>query len=89
VIIGICSRNINNQEIEILVTDNGPGIPDVMKPRVFDRFALDRKTRSSYGLGLHIVKMLVESYGGKIRADDRIAGDPKHGAAIRFTLRKV
>jgi len=89
VIIGICTRDLNDQEIEILVTDNGPGIPDVMKPRVFDRFALDKKTRSSYGLGLHIVKMLIESYGGRVKADDRVPGDPKHGAAIRFTLRKV
>ena len=89
VIIGICARDINDLDIEIMVTDNGPGIPDVMKPRVFDRFALDKKTRSSYGLGLHIVKMLIESYGGKVRADDRVAGDPKHGAAIRFTLHKV
>ena len=89
VIIGICARDINDQEIEIMVTDDGPGIPDVMKPRVFDRFALDKKTRSSYGLGLHIVKMLIESYGGRVRADDRVAGDPKQGAAIRFTLRKA
>ncbi|MGA2917218.1 CHASE4 domain-containing protein [Methanoregula sp.] len=89
VTIGISARDISDQDIEISVTDDGPGIPDVMKPRIFDRFAHDKKTRSSYGLGLHIVKMLIESYGGNVRADDRVAGDPKQGAAIRFTLRKA
>jgi signal transduction histidine kinase len=45
--------------------------------------------RSSYGLGLHIAKMLIEAYGGRIRADDRVPGEPGKGAAIRFTLKKV
>jgi signal transduction histidine kinase len=84
----ISTRDISDQETEISVTDDGPGIPDVMKPRVFDRFTHDKKTRSSYGLGLHIVKMLVENYGGRVWADDRIPGDPTKGAAIRFILRK-
>jgi signal transduction histidine kinase len=73
--------------VEICVSDNGPGIPDTMKKLVFDRFMEDTRKRSSYGLGLHIVKMLVESYGGKVWAEDRIAGDQKSGVAIRFTLR--
>jgi signal transduction histidine kinase len=73
--------------LEISVADNGPGIPDEMKPGVFDRFAQDTNTRSSYGLGLHIVKMLVEGYGGRVWADDRISTDPSSGVAIRFTLR--
>jgi signal transduction histidine kinase len=73
--------------LEISVSDTGPGIPDAMKPLVFDRFMQDTRKRSSYGLGLHIVKMLVESYGGTVWADDRIPGEPQSGAAIRFTLR--
>jgi signal transduction histidine kinase len=87
--IGVSTRDLNDHEIEVSVTDNGPGIPTIMKPRVFDRFGNDKKTRSSYGLGLHIVKMLIENYGGRVWADDRIAGDLKQGAAIRFTLRKA
>jgi signal transduction histidine kinase len=71
----------------ISVADNGPGISDDMKPGIFDRFATDTKTRSSYGLGLHIVKMLAEGYGGRVWADDRISGDPSSGVAIRFTIR--
>jgi signal transduction histidine kinase len=47
--------------LEVSVTDNGPGIPDAMKPTLFDRFMENSSTRSSFGLGLHITKMLVEA----------------------------
>jgi signal transduction histidine kinase len=82
----VSARDTPQGLLEVSVSDTGPGIPDAQKPLVFDRFAQDKKTRGSYGLGLHIVKMLVESYGGKVWADDRIAGDIKSGTAIRFTL---
>jgi len=73
--------------LEVSVTDNGPGIDDTAKPLVFDRFIQGSTIRSSYGLGLSIVKMLIESYGGTVRAEDRISGNPAQGVAIRFTLR--
>jgi signal transduction histidine kinase len=73
--------------LEVTVSDDGPGIPDALKPLVFDRFSHDSKTRSSYGLGLSIVRMLIEGYGGKIRACDRLPGEILSGTAIRFTLR--
>ena len=85
--ITVSARDTPQGLLEISVSDTGPGIPDSQKPLVFDRFAQDKKTRGSYGLGLHIVKMLVESYGGTVWAEDRIAGDVKSGTAIRFTLR--
>jgi signal transduction histidine kinase len=74
--------------LEVSVTDNGPGIPDAMKPTLFDRFMENSSTRSSFGLGLHITKMLFEAYGGKIWADNRVEGHPELGAAIRFTLKR-
>ncbi|MFY9749580.1 MAG: CHASE4 domain-containing protein [Methanoregula sp.] len=85
--INVSARDVGEGTLEISVADNGPGISDEMKPGVFDRFAKDTKTRSSYGLGLHIVKMLVEGYGGKVWAEDRIPGDSSSGVVIRFTLR--
>jgi signal transduction histidine kinase len=74
--------------VEVAVTDTGPGIPDITKSTIFDRFMQNSSTRSSYGLGLHIAKMLVEAYGGRIWADDRVPGHPEQGAVIRFTLKK-
>jgi len=85
-IISVSARDAPGGMVEISVSDTGPGIADAAKPGIFDRFGNDKKTRSSYGLGLHIVKMLVESYGGTVWAEDRIPGDQKAGAVIRFTL---
>ncbi|NLD57970.1 MAG: HAMP domain-containing histidine kinase [Methanomicrobiales archaeon] len=60
-----------------------------MKPVVFDRFRKGKNTRSGKGLGLFITRTLVESYGGTIWADDRVAGKSGEGAAIHFTLFKA
>ncbi|MDD1693510.1 MAG: ATP-binding protein [Methanoregula sp.] len=86
--IEIFSHDNGDGTVECSVTDTGPGIPDLQKPGVFDRFMQGSEKRSSYGLGLHIAKMLIEAYGGRIWADDRVPGQPGLGAAIRFTLKK-
>ena len=88
--ITVSARDTAQGMVEISVSDTGPGIPDSAKPGIFDRFAKgESRKRSSYGLGLHIVKMLVESYGGAVWAGDRIPGDTGSGAVIHFTLRQV
>jgi len=75
--------------VEVTVSDNGPGIPDDMKPAVFDRFTRGKTTRSGKGLGLFIVRSLVESYGGRVWAEDVVPGKSEAGAAIHFTLKKA
>ena len=62
--ITVNARKLGDGFVMISVADNGRGIPDEIKPRIFDRFLEDKKTRGSYGLGLHIVKMLVEKLWG-------------------------
>lgn len=74
--------------VEVVVADNGPGIPDAMKPVIFDRFKKGRSTKTGKGLGLFIARMLVEMYGGKIWVRDRVPGQPDKGAAIHFTMKK-
>ena len=75
--------------VEVTVTDNGPGISDDMKPVIFDRFRKGKTTKSGKGLGLFIVRSLVESYGGRIWAGDAVSGKTDAGAAIHFTLKKA
>ena len=82
----VTSRETTDGLLEIGVSDTGPGIPDSMKNLVFDRFMEDTRKRSSYGLGLHIVKMLITNYGGTVWVEDRIPGDQGSGAMFRFTL---
>jgi signal transduction histidine kinase len=61
--ITVSTRDNDDGTVEISVIDNGRSIPDYMKPFIFDRFMKDSDKRSSYGPGLHIVKLIVEAYG--------------------------
>ena len=74
--------------VEVVVADNGPGISDEMKPTIFDRFKRGKTTKSGKGLGLFISHALVDGYGGRIWAEDKVQGKPEAGAAIHFTLKK-
>jgi sensor domain CHASE-containing protein len=86
--IDVSVEDLPDGMVQISVCDTGTGIPDELKQGIFDRFIQGSEKRSSYGLGLHIAKMLVEAYGGRIWADDRVQGHPEQGAAVRFTLKK-
>lgn len=75
--------------VTLTVADNGIGIPDPLKPNIFDRFTRGgKKMPGSRGLGLHIVKTLVNQYGGRVWAADRVPGKPGEGAAIKIILQK-
>ena len=75
-------------DVLISIEDNGHGIPDALKPLVFERFQRGDTTVSGKGLGLFICRSLVERYGGQIRVEDRVRNDPSQGTVIRFTLPK-
>ncbi len=74
--------------VSMTVADTGPGISDDLKPRIFERKERGKVKGSGKGLGLYIVRMLVERYGGSVRAGDRVPGRPEEGAAITVTLRR-
>ena len=61
------------ETIEIRLSDDGPGVPPEHSPRVFDRFyradASRSRTTGGAGLGLAIVRELVELHGGTIRLE--------------------
>jgi two-component system sensor histidine kinase KdpD len=75
--------------LEITVRDTGPGIPDTLKPVLFQRYNKGTSAKSGKGLGLYIVRMLVERYGGKIWVEDAESGHLDRGAAVKFTLRQA
>jgi len=82
----LSARKVGNMAV-IQVDDEGRGIPEEMLEAVFERFkqvdpAQDGKRRRGSGLGLAISKAIVESHGGKIKAERR---RPK-GTSMRFTL---
>ncbi|KUG18947.1 sensory transduction histidine kinase [hydrocarbon metagenome] len=77
-----------DETVLVSVEDTGPGVPDEMKRSIFHRFERGSTRSTGDGLGLYIVRMLVERYGGRIWVDDRIDGRPDLGAAFRFTLKR-
>ncbi len=74
--------------VEIVVDDDGPGIPAHAFERIFERFYTDRPEQGfgqNSGLGLSISRQIVEAHGGVIRAANRPApGGASAGA--RFTV---
>ena len=73
-------------EVEVAVADTGPGIPDELKGVIFARFQRGKGKKSGKGLGLYITRIIVERYGGRIWAEDRVPGHPEQGAVVRFRL---
>jgi signal transduction histidine kinase len=67
--------------VEILVLDNGPGIPAKVLPSLFEPGFTT--TPRHKGLGLHIVRTIVESQGGTVFATNR---EDQTGAAFRILL---
>ncbi len=76
---------INAHEVEGVVTctvcDNGAGIPSQLLGSVFDKLATDPQ-KAGRGLGLTIVKQIIEAHGGTVTAES-VEGE---GASFRFTL---
>jgi len=80
--------NVHNltDKIRIDVIDQGPGIPVENQPNIFGTFQkFENKKASkekSTGLGLSIVKRIIEAHNGAIR----VLSDPKSGTTMSFTL---
>ena len=71
---------------QVSIEDNGPGIPDELKVKVFDRSTRGLTKVAGLGLGLYLVKRLVEDQGGKVWVEDRVAGDHAKGARFVVSL---
>lgn len=75
-------------KIEIVISDQGIGIPEEDLPYVFDRLYRVDKSRSRHsggtGLGLAIVKEIVEAEGGTVRAESTLGS----GTSIYICFRK-
>lgn len=72
------SLTCDDQLVTIAVEDEGSGVPEEMRETIFERFArLESETGARHpgvGLGLYIVRAIVESHGGRVFAEDRSTG---------------
>lgn len=75
-----------NDHVWIQVADQGPGVPEEFKDDLFHRFvhygSQADKGKYGIGLGLWVVKAIVEAHGGSVGVEDRSEG----GARFWFTL---
>jgi len=76
--------------MELLVEDEGPGIPGGKVEAIFDRFYSERPSEEKFGthsgLGLSISKQIIEAHGGTIRAEN-MRGDDNRVVGARFIVR--
>jgi two-component system sensor histidine kinase KdpD len=76
---------VENGEAVVSVADQGPGIAEIDKPHIFDRFYRGAQIRNRLpgtGMGLTIAREIVQAHGGRITARNL----PGKGAEFSFTL---
>ncbi|MFT4921637.1 MAG: PAS domain S-box-containing protein [Haloarculaceae archaeon] len=83
--------------VEVAIADNGPGIPDARKDDIFGKGEKGLESGGT-GIGLYLVRTLVEGYGGDVWVEDRAdyqpaadfpAGDDSRGTVFVVELRKT
>ena len=65
------TRGLEN-EVEIRIRDNGPGIPDDIVEKIFNPFFTTKPTNQGTGLGLAITSDIVRQHGGTIRVESEL-----------------
>jgi signal transduction histidine kinase len=76
---------LGRKMIRFWVRDNGPGLTEEEQAQLFAPFTrLDQARVQGHGLGLSIVRRIVEKLGGQVRVESD--GVPGHGSVFSFTL---
>jgi signal transduction histidine kinase len=82
----LISACVQDSWVQVAVADQGPGIPPEHRRDLFRRFAVPSPESGSgqagFGLGLSVVKAIVEGHSGQVGVDDRPGG----GSIFWFTL---
>jgi len=79
----ITARASSNNEVQVSITDTGPGIPPEHQAQVFERFWRAEATGGKgIGLGLAIAKGIIHSHGGRIWVESEVGS----GSTFHFTL---
>ncbi|QDH72216.1 HAMP domain-containing sensor histidine kinase [Brevundimonas sp. M20] len=82
--------DLDARPIRVLIEDDGPGIPPENLETVFERFYTSRPRGTAFGansgLGLSIVRQIVEAHGGTVRAENRPGEDGPAGARFEVAL---
>jgi len=69
-LVKVTTKNLGDK-IEITISDNGPGIPDSIKSKIFQPFFTTKPTGQGTGLGLSLSYDIVKAHGGEIKVDSK------------------
>jgi two-component system, NtrC family, sensor kinase len=75
----VSTKNLGDR-VEISVTDNGPGIPDSIKNKIFQPFFTTKPTGQGTGLGLSLAYDMVKAHGGELKVES------KEGEGTKFII---
>jgi signal transduction histidine kinase/ligand-binding sensor domain-containing protein/CheY-like chemotaxis protein len=81
-ILKVSAQRMDNDFFRISFTDEGQGIPENVREKIFDRFYQKQADQEGYGIGLAYAKLLIEKHGGKIA----VKNVEPHGAQFYFDL---
>ena len=75
--------SMENEHVKIAIADNGPGMPETVKGRIFDHLFTTKAVGQGTGLGLAIAQqIIVEAHGGTIE----VASEPGQGTELSIQL---
>jgi len=78
--VALSARSSSEGFLELVVTDDGPGVPEDIAARIFEPFFTTRS--GGTGLGLAVVRTVAETFGGSVHLE----GNAKGGATFRLRL---
>jgi signal transduction histidine kinase len=78
--LAIKSQRRENEQLQVSVSDTGPGLPPQQADQIFDAFFTTKADGT--GMGLRISRSIIETHGGRLW----VADNPRRGASFCFTL---
>jgi two-component system, LuxR family, sensor kinase FixL len=79
----VATRPVDGDMVEISVADNGSGLPDQVRAKLFQPFVTTKA--NGMGVGLSVCQAIIGTHGGRLWAED----NPGGGTVFRFTVRRA
>lgn len=73
-----------NNHLQITITDNGPGIPDEIKDKIFQPFFTTKETGKGTGLGLSLAYDIMKAHGGEINISSLVSDSLHSGTSFKL-----